>query len=101
MPDKVVSISPSAFSACTNLTSVILPGSVKSIGKAFGGCTDLKRIEFRGEEVPNDLARMFDKRTAEQISHTCVIRARKGSKGWDWKARVFGRWNGFKIDFID
>ena len=101
VPDKVVSISPSAFSACTNLTSVILPGSVKSIGKAFGGCTDLKRIEFRGEEVPNDLARMFDKRTAEQISHTCVIRARKGSKGWDWKARIFGRWNGFKIDFID
>ena len=62
---------------------------------------NLKRIEFRGDVVPKDLARMFDKRTAKQVSHTCVIRAKQGSKEWDWKAQVFGRWNGFKIEFID
>ena len=40
-----VSISPSAFSGCTGLTSITIPNSVTSIGEfAFSGCTGLSSV---------------------------------------------------------
>ena len=43
---KVVSIGESAFSVCSGLTAVTIPGSVTEIGKwAFSGCSGLKSIE--------------------------------------------------------
>lgn len=46
--EGVVSISPLAFDGQTNLTHVIIPTSVKSIGKAFSGCTNLTKITYNG-----------------------------------------------------
>lgn len=46
----VTEIGDSAFSNCTNLTSITIPDSVTSIGfSAFSGCTNLERITF-GED---------------------------------------------------
>ena len=53
MPDNIsivvkegtISISPSAFSGCTGLTSITIPNSVTSIGyRAFSNCTNLASI---------------------------------------------------------
>lgn len=43
-----VSISQSAFEEQTKRTYVIIPTSVKSIGKAFSGCTGLNQITYNG-----------------------------------------------------
>lgn len=72
---SVTSIGESAFSSCTNLTSVTIPESVTSIGKqafyncsrltsitipksvtiieryAFGGCTNLKTVDISDLEA--------------------------------------------------
>ena len=59
MPDNIsivvkegtISISPSAFSGCTGLTSITIPNSVTSIGGgAFSGCTGLTSIT-----IPNSV----------------------------------------------
>ena len=45
IPDCVTSIGSSAFSNCTNLTSVTIPDSVRIIGDwAFNNCDDLTSI---------------------------------------------------------
>ncbi len=46
IPDSVRSIGNSAFSQCTNLESITIPSSVTSIGdNAFSGCTKLVHTE--------------------------------------------------------
>ncbi len=50
-PDNeiVVSIAPGAFSYCESLKSIVIPESVREIGKhAFFGCTNLQLAEFDG-----------------------------------------------------
>ena len=43
----VISISPSAFSSCSDLTSVTIPTSVLSIGEnAFSGCSGLTSVDI-------------------------------------------------------
>ena len=49
IPDGVTDISEDVFSGCSEITSVIIPGSVKYIGQsAFKWCGNLKTVEFSG-----------------------------------------------------
>ena len=47
IPDGITSIGTSAFSGCTNLTSINIPEGVTSIGAgAFSGCSNLEEISI-------------------------------------------------------
>ena len=49
-PDSLTSIGDSAFSRCEGITEVSLPENVKTLGmSAFQGCTSLKRIDLPSE----------------------------------------------------
>ena len=51
IPKNVTSIGESAFSRCTNLTSIIIPNNVTSIGSsAFMGCTSMTNVT-----IPNSV----------------------------------------------
>lgn len=104
VPSAVRRIEDMAFCDCTNLTSVTIPECVKEIGRhAFAGCRRLKQIKFLGDMPKNIINRngrliLFD-RDINMNKDRLVIKARKGSKGWGWKARLFGKLNGFRIEF--
>ena len=49
VPDKVERIAPSAFAGCDQITGLILPKSVTSLGaRAFDGCTSLQTVTYAG-----------------------------------------------------
>jgi len=76
--NTVTGIGDEAFSGCTNLTSVTVPGSVTNIGdKAFAECASLANITFQGD-APNVGGGAFD-----GIPQTCVVTVPNGSTGWD------------------
>ena len=55
IPGSVTSIGESAFSNCTGLTSITIPGSVTSIGEsAFNSCTGLTSIT-----IPNSVTSIY------------------------------------------
>lgn len=47
IPEGTKSIRESAFSVCVGLTSITIPESVTSIGRAFGGCINLTSITVK------------------------------------------------------
>ena len=49
IPDSVKFIGSSAFSNCTGLDSVIIGKSVISMGRAFGGCSNLSHVTFNAD----------------------------------------------------
>ena len=60
IPDNIASIGDSAFSVCSSLTSIILPNSVTSIGKwAFSGCSSLRNISIP-DSVTSIGSRVFE-----------------------------------------
>ena len=59
---KAVSeIAPEGFKKCTNLTSITIPKSIKSIGtNAFSGCKNLTEIKFNATEMSSSDGFIFN-----------------------------------------
>ena len=53
IPNTVQEIKDNVFSNCKGLTSVTIPNSVTTIGIAFDGCTNLRRITCQSVTPPN------------------------------------------------
>ena len=56
IPNSVLSIGECAFSRCTGLTAVTLPNNVTKIDQAFTGCTGLTSVEIPGTVTSMDYA---------------------------------------------
>ena len=68
IPKDVTSIGESAFSRCTNLTSIIIPNNVTSIGSsAFMGCTSMTNVT-----IPNSVTTIDQNAFMECTSMTNV-----------------------------
>ena len=73
MPDSVTSIGEAAFLDCCYLTSIIMPNSVMSIGEeAFFECSSLTDISFKGTKEQWEAiekGRSWDKDTGDYTIH--------------------------------
>ena len=68
IPKDVTSIGESAFSRCTNLTSIIIPNNITSIGSsAFMGCTSMTNVT-----IPNSVTTIDQNAFMECTSMTNV-----------------------------
>lgn len=48
----VISIGGGAFAGCTGLTNIVIPESIRNIGKdAFSGCANLNKVSMLGQEL--------------------------------------------------
>ena len=65
IPKGVTYIGAGAFADCENLTSIIIPSSVKNIRNIFEGCTSLQTVYFQGDVCLNVLHTTFKNVTAE------------------------------------
>lgn len=60
MPDTLVTIGKDAFAYCSEVTSVIIPSSVESIGEyAFFNCPKLKKVEVLKSEDEIELGKKW------------------------------------------
>ena len=76
IPDTVKVIGNSAFGGCIGLTSVTVPANVASIGSsAFSGCINLKEVKFLGD-APPETKYMFK-------DAPVTLYYDPGKKGWD------------------
>lgn len=87
----VTSLYNMCFCSCTNLTEVVVPASVRSIGYyVFDMAPALKRITFLGD-APEVGVNPFGNSTATLFS-------RYGTDGW---GSVPGAWQGMAVDWAD
>jgi hypothetical protein len=78
VPSYIKSIGFTAFSTCTNLTSVTFPGSVDEFkGVPFYNCTALKSVYFEGNKPGGNPASLFMKSTNVTVYYQA------GTTGWD------------------
>ena len=83
VPDRVTSISMSAFSGCRNLTSITIGDGVTSIGDgAFDGCSSLSFVTFLGDAPKTGGIMHFREATS-------TIYRKPEAKGWsdNWCGR--------------
>ena len=84
IPDGVRMIDTGAFMDCAGLASVVIGTGVTNIGSvAFGGCTNLTSVYFKGDAPAGvDHGRVF-----EGVSGTATVYHRPATKGW---GKTFG-----------
>lgn len=71
-------IGPSAFSHCTNLSSVTLPPSLARIDDfAFANCTELKSLTYRGPVFQWGLVK--NEENAFSLSEISTVRCTDGT----------------------
>ncbi|MCL2765866.1 MAG: leucine-rich repeat protein [Treponema sp.] len=69
IPNSVTSIGSFAFYICTSLTSIVIPNNLTSIGDyAFGGCTSLTNIV-----IPNSVTSIGDSAFYQCTSLTSIV----------------------------
>jgi len=92
IPDGIIKIQNYAFRNCTSLTSVTIPDSVTSIGKAFYNCKSLKEVYCKPIVPPvgnRDMFSCYDSNRGTYLIGcniyvpTASVEAYKSASGWN------------------